>query len=110
MDQMHPAPIGWIDSATWGLVPGESLTTEIRMTKQRKPLPLLSDLLKADPTLLTRLEQEGRYHRVDAMWAFGSVRTSLEDPTGHPWRVEQEAAIQEIRATAQGTKRTKAGP
>jgi hypothetical protein len=77
---------------------------------QRKPLPLFADLLKQDPSLIERLQAQGRYHKVDAAWAFGSVRTSLEDPTGHPWRVEQEAAIQEIRASAQGTKRTKAGP
>lgn len=76
----------------------------------RKPLPLLADLLKSDPDLEHRLKAEGRWHVVDSAWAFGSVRTSLEDPTGHPWRVEQEAAIQEIRASAQGTRKVKAGP
>lgn len=81
---------------------------------QRKPLPLLADLLQADPDLERRLKEAGRWHRVDVRWALGSVPTTLE--TGHaaypahPWRSEQEAAIQEIRATAAGTKRRKAGP
>lgn len=69
----------------------------------------LAQLLEQDPGLLDRLKAEGRYRKIDSVWAYGSVPVQVEDPTGHPWRSEQQAAIEEIRASAAGSKRVKAG-
>lgn len=79
------------------------------MTKRRPPpLPLLADLLKADPSLEHRLKAEGRWHKVDAAWAFGSVETPV-DAAMHPWR-EQRAVALELKNEAEGTRKVKAGP
>lgn len=69
----------------------------------------LADLLQQDPTLLDRLAKEGRYRKIDSVWAYGSVPAPIEEP-GHPWRSQQEAEIRELRAQASGTRRAKVGP